>query len=446
MRKNTSFMLFMIGLGSMTQFHFIGSLGISELPIYVIAPFVFLLNYRCLKQDGFLPFIYLTLATCLGCIISSLINSTPVSFAIKGFAHPYSLFALIVVLHRLLRNNLNGLKWILIGICLSNIVNIFIFQPEVTIASGGVVAEGRAALEQSLNDVLLIGSRAKAILCLPVSINYLSMPTSVSTVAVILAGIVFALFSQSSGRSAAAALLMSAALIMIGRKSRISIRAIGRHIVLSCLCLAVAAFSLKAIYSKAAQGGLLGEGALQKYRQQTRAGDGFLQILMAGRMEFFCGVSACLDQPIFGFGPKAEDKNGYVESFMKKYGAADDYLKYLESLRNARRAGRFVYRNIPTHSYIAMFWVYYGIAGLFLWLYVLWLFFMYLKKYAYVVPQWYGYMAVTIPFATWNIFFSPFAGRPEKALYITCLLLVKAIYDKKMSLPIEIEMEAARYG
>lgn len=445
MKNSSSFWLFLVGLGSYTQFHFVGSLGISELPIFLLAPVIFIRDYNVLRKDGFLIFIHLTILACIGCAISSFVNNTPMMFFIKGIAHPYSLFAITVVLHRLLRNNLNGIKYILVGCFLSGIIGMFIFQPEVITATGGVNVVGAEAIEASLNDVLMIGNKMKSLLCLPVSINYLGMPTYLSVIAVAVSGFVYVFFSQSSGRSAAAATFLSVILIIAGRKKRVSIAALGRHIVLLVICLLVVVLLLKTAYSKAASSGVLGEGAYAKYVDQSRAGDSFLKILMMGRMELFCGVGACLDRPILGFGPKGEDTKGYVEEYLRKYGGPEDYIQYVQSLHNRLKMYGYVYKTIPTHSHIAMFWVYYGIAGLLIWIYVLWLIYVYFRRCASSIPQWYGYMVVTIPSAVWAILFSPYSGRVSVSLYITCLLIAKAVNEKKMMLPIEMEMEVLRH-
>ena len=62
MNKNnsSSIFLFLIGLFSQTQIHVFGSIGISELPIFVVAPILFVTNVRSLKHDGFFPFLMLS--------------------------------------------------------------------------------------------------------------------------------------------------------------------------------------------------------------------------------------------------------------------------------------------------------------------------------------------------------------------------------------------------
>ena len=402
MKRNSRLLLFLIGLLSQTQISFIGSIGISELLIFLVAPLVFFLDYNRLRVDGFLPFVWLALSCCLTCVLSSGINNTPLIFVIKGIAHPYSLFALVVVFHRLLRNNYKSLKWFLIGACLSRLISMYIF---------------RGAGEEELDkDVLAVGNAARAVLGLPVSAFYFDLPIPMSALLVVGSGIVYAFFSASSGRSAAATTLMSALLICLGGKSRVRLVKMGRHIGMLVVALLIAAFFLKTGYAYAARNGMLGASAERKYYEQTRAGDGLLQMLMAGRI------------------------------YWQKFGAKDDYINYIEHVKRQVASQGYFYRRIPAHSYIAMFWIYYGLVGLLIWIYVLWLFFMYLRKYAASLPHWYGYLSIALPFATWNIFFSPFAGRPHAAMYITCILFTKALFEKRLSTPVEILKEMDKYA
>lgn len=435
----------MIGLGSQTQVHFIGSIGISELPIFLIAPILFLLDYKKLKHDGFLPFIWLSILTCFGCVVSSYCNHTPTVFFIKGLAFPYAIFASTVVLHRVLREDLASLKWYFLGSFLSGIICIFIFQPETFTAQGGDVAVGEEAVERVTGNVLFIGGKIREALALPVKMAYLSVPTSYSVGISVVSAAVYMLFSSGSGRSAALTILMSAVLILLAGVSRRKMAELGRHVVslgvVGLILLAV----FKSGYSFAAKRGYLGHEAQEKYFRQTRTGESALALIMAGRMELFCGGMACLDRPIIGFGPKAEDRNGYVERYLRDFAAQEDYENYIQSLIYHKSRGEALYIKIPDHSHLIMFWLYYGIVGLFLWMYVLWLFFGYLRRYSVCIPQYFGYVAMGISANLWHIFFSPFAARIDTPLLICCILFCKAIYGRRLKLPYDMEIEARKH-
>ena len=69
-----SIWMFLIGLGGQTHVHFFGSIGISELPIFFLAPIIFFQDFHQLRRDGFMPWIGLAILTCVGCLISAWAN------------------------------------------------------------------------------------------------------------------------------------------------------------------------------------------------------------------------------------------------------------------------------------------------------------------------------------------------------------------------------------
>ena len=118
-KRNTTFtsvILFLIGAFSLTQIRVGFSIGISEIFVYVSAPFLFLKNYRLLRQHGMLFIIYLGIAVSFACVISGIYNGSPTFFIFKGLASTYPLFAFVVVLHHLFCKNMNGHKWLYFGI------------------------------------------------------------------------------------------------------------------------------------------------------------------------------------------------------------------------------------------------------------------------------------------------------------------------------------------
>ena len=444
MRQSNSIWMFLIGLGSVTQFHLIGSLGLSEFPMFIFAPFIFIVDYRKLKEDGFMPFIWLSLLSCIGCVISSLVNFTPFIFLIKAFAMPYSIFAVTVVVHRFLRENFHGLKWYIIGAFLSGIISVFIFQQEVYTYRGGYVASGEAATALVVNNPLFWAGKIRGMITLPVSAFYLSVPTGYSMCAMFASVLVSLLGSGNSGRAAAMTAFLAFVLIFIGKKNRSKMKNMGRHIGMLMLGGFLALFIFKTGYSWAAKSGLMGYEAQGKYIYQTRTGTSALKMLMAGRMEFFCGLMACLDHPIVGFGPLQEDKNGYVERYLNNYAAPEDYEKYIKWASETAARGES-FRKIPAHSYITCFWINNGILGLILWIYVLFLFYKYFKNYAHGIPQWYGYICIGISSRLWDVFFSPYGGRVAVPTLICAILFCRAVAERKINLPIDMEMEARKY-
>lgn len=433
----------MIGLGSTTQIHFVGSIAISELIMFVVAPFVFIQDYEVLRADGFLTYLWLAIAVCFGCVLASCVNETLLIIFLKGLASPYGAFASCVVIHRFLRKDLAAYKLLLLGVFLSGIISIFIFQPETYTFRDGYAATGFEATTRVVSNPLFWSNKISSVLTLPMTTNYLSVPSSYSTTIPIICAAIKILFSESSGRAAALVSCLGGFFIATAGKKISRMRSIGRNFALILCVLLVGLIAGKKLYSYAAENGYLGEKSQEKYYRQTRTGDGILHILIAGRTEFFCAISACIDRPIVGFGPRPHDSKGYLANILQEYGAPEDYERYMKEIQAGERMG-YYWRPIPAHSHIASFWLYYGISGLVFWLYVLYLFFGYFKSYSHMVPQWFGYCALTITAMLWDIFFSPFNSRITVSIVVSMVLFSRLIAKGKLSLPPSMVIEIER--
>ncbi len=436
----SNIILFLIGLFSHTQIHVMGSIGISELVIFIVAPFVLVIKYGTLRREGFKTIVWLSLLACLGCFIASMLGKIHPIVMMKGIAAPYAVFSSVVVLHSLLRKNMDGLKWILLGMALSLIVNIFIFQPESSIVRGGIRYEGEAAIALVTSGVLFWSNRVSAFLTLPIQGWYLKTPFWYSFLAPVFVAVFFLFYSGGSGRSASLATFISVVLILIGRKDRRTMFSISKHVVLILISLIMVIFIFKIGYQFAAPRGWLGEEAVKKFERITNnRNNGFLGFLISGRLHTFIGLRACFDRPIMGFGSKAIDRWGYTERMLDRYGNAQDYENYINAVKTGMS------HSIPAHSHIVASWLDCGIFGLVLWCYILYIIYGFFRYYTGVVPHWYGYFVMTIPSSVWDIFFSPFGDRIDISLLITCLLLASAINKGMLQFPIEMEYESKVY-
>ena len=443
-KKSSDFWLFMIGMWSQTQIHLVGSLGISEFPIFLVAPFVFLIGYRELRQDGLLPFICLTIFTCIGSVLSGKVNHVYNVEILRGLASPYAIFAEVVVFHRLLRRNFGGLKWIIFGAFISGIISIFVFQPETYTMGRFGAATGQEAVEAVTGYALFWSKKISSLMNLPISCMYFKTPLAYIIAAPLFEVGLKLVISHGSGRAAALVTMASVVMLAFGRKSRERMFSIRNRVFLFMVVGLVSLLAFKVVYSQLAKQGILGPEAQEKYEKQTRMGSSALRILMSGRMEFFCGVMAAMDRPIIGFGNNALDEKGYALDYLQKYGAPEDYNMYARTMYDAAMRGQIP--RIPAHSHIASFWLYHGIFGLLLWLYVLWLMWLFVRRNSAAIPQWYGYFCLAIPATGWAIFFSPFGARVGETVLITCLLLAKAVGQHRMYLPPELEQEARKYS
>ena len=436
--KNTSnLMLLFLGAFSLTQVHVVGYLGISELVVFILAPFVLIQDLPTLRRDGFVPLLLFVVLAMLGCLIGTIVNGADFGAFMRGFASLYACFAIPVVLHRYLRNNFSGLKWVLIGIAISTFLTIFFFKKEIEV---GLVAEGiDNAIDLSMSSPLFWTSKLKPWITLPTMAFYYKTPLMYSWFSPLLVAVIALFYSEGgTGRSAALTAILAVVFIGIGGKSRTKMMRLGKHAVMFFVSLIFMMLLFKICYSHLAESGMLGEAAEVKYKHQTRGGTGIINLIMGGRAEVGVCLLACRDKPILGHGPWAMDTHGYWGEYLAKFGVEEDYIRYMQS--SMLTTGGNI---IPTHSILLGAWVWYGVLGALLWVYVLWLLFVHLRKTIFVIPQWFGYFAVSVPGVVWDIFFSPFGNRFGLLLLVTCVLLARAVSRGAISLPYEMQCEIA---
>lgn len=434
MKNNRSkWLLFFIGCFSMTQIRVGGNIGISELFVFLAAPLIFITDYRRLSRHGFLPTLYLAILVCIACVISSAHNHTPLYNVIRGFASPYGIFAWVVVLHRLLTRNIQGFKFFIIGLALSSVINIFVFQPGREI-DGSLHGANDDAVEAVISSQLFWVQRLTNFLTIPIRCWYLETPILYSILAPLFI-IAFTFATTESGRSASLATMVGCLIIFFCQKSRRKIIRVERQfITFAVLCgLVVVIFKIAYVYMGSQ--GLLNEKAEAKFERQSRFGTSAHALLIGGRAEFFCGLTAALERPIIGYGPWAVDTSGFYENFLLKYGNETDFASYLRYRESMAKSGFVVQSLIPTHSHIVGFWVYYGCIGLIFWAYIVFLCVEHMRKYLSAVPQFLGLISFAIPSTMWHIFFSPFNSRPSTCFFIVILLIARAVGKGLIPLP-----------
>lgn len=434
-RNTSNMILFLLGLFSETQIRFVGSLGIAELFIFIAAPIVFMLDYYDLKRNGFIPLLVLALLSCVGCIISSVHNGTSMQAFLRGFASAYSLFAIPVVIHHFLWRNFSGFKWLLVGYAISAIITIFMF----TSAAEMSVAD-RTTGDVTTSELYYL-AHFGPLTALPINAFYMNIPTFVGVIFLSLPTI-YTIFTRATGRAALMVLFLSAIMLLFTGRSGRKIVALKKHIVSFLIISAVVAAGSATVYKSLAVHGFLTTQAREKYESQTKSGKGLLGWLMGGRSEFFVGLMAAIDQPIYGHGPWPLDHNGYYENFIAKYGDYSDYVRYRDWQHYlANTYGIYRVGVIPCHSMIVGNWLYYGILGFPFWFYILWKMFVVLRKHIDAVPQWFGYFAVTIPSMLWAIFFSGYGARMPTGIFMTVLFLVIAVGRGRIQLPSDFVRE-----
>lgn len=433
MRKGRAFAWLLFGLGS--QLQIVASLSFTELFVFAATPVLMLGELPHLRRNGMMTFLWLAFAVVAGCIIASIANGTAPIFVLRGMAVTTLLPCTIIVGHWMLRKDMGGFKWMLIGSALSNIFSTFIFQKSVEIhgIAGGVAGED--AIEAIVAGPIYWVSRMGELLTSLPKGWYLQCPLWISVaVPLFMAG--FSMLTTVSGRSAALGAIGSAVLVLLGgkRQSRIY-NAVCKRFWILVVVGAAGVATAKWVYSTSAEKGWLGEEARTKYEHQTKGDKSLKALLLGGRMESFCGLVACVDKPIIGFGPWAKDENGYIEEFLSKYANVEDYENYLKYVQRSSLSGSFERGLIPCHAFITEFWLWYGIAGLVFWIYVMFVLVRYLKEDCWAVPQWFLWLAASIPGYFWGVFFSPWSARVSGMFFVVACLMARAVRTGCQKLP-----------
>lgn len=426
MTKKLSILWFLLGLGSQLQVVF--SLSISEVLVSIVAPFLLVSEIPHMRRSGVMPFFRMSVLLFCGCVASLVANHAEFYQVIRGVSITGIIVCAVIVGHHMLRKDPDGVKWYFIGLMVSGFICIFVFQ-----RVGEVAMSGGTDVDLIVSGPLFWIQRLGLLLTTPILAFYLKMPLAYSVAAPLFLGF-FSILTSSSGRAASLAFFGSAALVLTGRKKRRSMVALGRHIVLFLLVAIVAVFVLKVAYQWAVLNNHLGEAAREKYERQTAAGSSIIKLLIGGRADAFVGLLAIADAPILGKGYWALDREGYYEEFLMRYGIEEDYIQYSRDREWRMKVGAG-YRLIKCHSHITSFWLWYGLPGLLFWIYVLYVIFRYLKSDVAAIPQWFYWLAATVPGLMWHIFFSPFNNRIGLPLYVIGMLMARAVRLGKYQLP-----------
>lgn len=432
MRNKLTLSWFLLGLGSKLQI--ISSLSFTELFVYTAAPIILFKEYQHLKKNGMLTFFYLSVAVACGCFIASMCNHTRFDYFLRGMAVTTLLPCTIIVGHWMLRRDMAGFKWMLVGGALSSILCTFMFQQavEVSMLAGG--ESGASAVQSIMSGPIFWISRLNATLLAIPKGWYINCPMVVSA-GIPLFMAAFSVLTSASGRSAALGALATVGFVLLGGRKPSTIRRniCNRFWILIAMGI-FGIFLAKFAYQTSAEQGWLGEKAQKKYESQTKGDKSMKALILGGRMASFCGLIACVDRPIIGFGPWAKDEGGYVDEFLRRYANAEDYEDYIATRLYYHSKGMVESGLIPGHAYITEFWLWYGIFGLLFWLYVMFVLLRYLKEDCWAVPQWYMWLAASIPGYFWGIFFSPWGDRVFNVTFVVACLMARAVRQGRQCL------------
>lgn len=434
MHKKLTTLWFALGLGS--QLQILASLSITESILLFSAPFLIFNELGHMRRNGVAVYFYLSLLLVFGCMLACIVNQTYSVFVLRGMAVCCIISCTIVFSHWIIRHDPSGFRWFFVGSAISIVLCTFIFKRSFETTMYGYDAEG------IMSGPLFWIQRIGAVVTIPIKGWYLQTPLVYSALAPLFLA-AYAFFTSESGRSAALASLGFVLLVFFGGNKRRTMMRVSRHFFIFIITAAALVACAYAIYTSAALSGRLNEKALAKYEKQTHGEKGIVRLLLGGRADSIVGLLACLDKPLIGWGPWAEDEGGrYMGEFLSKYGAPEDYALFIER----ERAGHFhQYRVLLScHSHITEFWLWYGASGLIFILYSTFILIRFLRQDVYVVPQWYGWLACAIPGVMWHIFFSAFADRVGFPLMVVACLMSRAVRKGYFILPPEMLDEIER--
>jgi hypothetical protein len=95
MIKTKPILLFFIAAFSMTQIKIVGYIGISELLMLIMGPFLLIKKWHTLKQHGFMTLILLSFCWAVSAIVTDLYRGTSFSDILRGVASPLMILAMI---------------------------------------------------------------------------------------------------------------------------------------------------------------------------------------------------------------------------------------------------------------------------------------------------------------------------------------------------------------
>ena len=230
MYKKLSFLWFIMGLVGQLQVLF--SLSMTEILILVMAPCLVFAEIPHMQRTGVIKFFWISILLFCGCVVSLIVNHAQFYQVIRGVSITGLIVCSTVVMHYMLRNCPQGVKWHFVGGMLSGIICIFVFQRSVE-----VTAAGGADVDTIMSGKMFWIQRLSSVVLTPLLAFYLRMPFAYCVGAPLFLAF-FSILTSTSGRSASLSFLGAAAIVMIGGKKRKTMIRLGKHFALICKLLA----------------------------------------------------------------------------------------------------------------------------------------------------------------------------------------------------------------
>lgn len=404
---NKTILLFLMATFSMTQIRLVGYIGISELVMAIIGPYLLFKNWKNLRRDGLGTFLILDGLWIFSALITDWYREIPLKDVLRGVASPLMILFVTPCVYVLLKADVRKVKWAVVGFALTTFLSVFVIQKGTDYGRAEMlgVSSVEAAIEYKLTLVTMVMSVGAII----PSVAYLRMPHLSFFLTLCVA--IYSLYS--GGRSMFLSLLISSGLMFLvgGKITKIKhVRRLQPIMIITALLLV---FLAKKGYEYAATHDYMGEDERQKYETQSKSKIG----LLMGRGTIVDSALAIWDSPFIGHGSWALDYKGFNVRAL-------EWLEDDKALEEFYKMGSITY--IQGHSHILTAYIWHGFFGGVFWVYVLWVVWRTFRLYLGIVPELYGYLAFTLPYLIWNILFSPFGDRVATITLLTvCLMLNK---------------------
>jgi hypothetical protein len=386
---NIAALIFLIGLGSRIFIELIGQLYISEIILVSLFPFLFFNKGKVLSRSPNTSTILILGGVWLvGQIFTDIFRQTTMQDLARGWAGIVVMLMSFGSLYILINNNLRRLIIFAWGYAFSGIL-FTIFQP----SSYAIKFPWQFGYGSPIILMLFL-------LAVHFGKNNLKT-TSLWVLPILGAGVLsFFLNARSLG-----GLVILATMIIWMRANPLTGTLLARlklqNLFFAGLLMTISGLAVLEGYAYAAEQGILGERAREKYLSQQN--QSLLGIIIGGRTEILASSQAIIDSPIIGHGSWA--KNPYYRAYLYQlidfgYQTDINYLNYLVNQTDL----------IPAHSHLTQNWIWAGVLGAIFWLWVLlWMGKVFIK--ANTAPnQLYPLIIYFIVIATWDILFSPFGA------------------------------------
>lgn len=393
---NAEILIFLIPLLIFVEIKIVGRLFLSEILLFLISPFLFMLRGYLLKNINVIKIISIGLLWFISQIVSDIVMGTQFEDLVRGWLKIFIFLINFSVLYILINNQKRRFIIFTFGLIAGKLL-AFIFNPNL----------------YSLEDPWKFGYGFPITLFFIIMID-LYLINKYKYFAYLTLLIVGVLNFYLGYRSLAGITLMALSIIFLKMNSNFNFENMSNKKIIYLIgYIIILILIIIAFYTFSASLGLLGAAQLEKYELQVMGDFGFI---LAGRSEIFGSIQAIMDSPILGHGSWAKNSK-YLELM---YEQLNEY-----GYRNFDFS--FIYQGdglIPTHSYFFGAWVEAGFLGAIFWL---WILGMTIKALLIIIRNYY-YLVIFSSFIIfnfiWDILFSPFGAEARLIVpFYLCLMI-----------------------